>query len=248
MNRLPRRAENPPERTAPRQQGGDRQGQGDPAVARGGARSRRRRGGAGGGQASRCAPSRAAQLVRAEIQPRLRGDRPRALRPRGSRQREGGARAGRRPRPFPRRARLWQTGRRVAPEMTMRTAYASGLLLATTLLLRPAAARADAPLEAGRVYVASDGITIAVVPLKPRTDNKALVRVTGSGTPFDDKVILHERNDDGGGKVQYVDDGARSLPGTRSPSRRRRRRGRSRSICPGNATSRSSTTSARAPR
>ena len=44
----------------------------------------------------------------------------------------------------------------------MRTALAGGLLLATTLLLAPAAARADVPLEAGRVYVASDGIAIAV--------------------------------------------------------------------------------------
>jgi hypothetical protein len=88
--------------------------------------------------------------------------------------------------------------------MTMRAANAPGLFLATLLLLAPAAARADAPLEAGRVYVASDGIAIAVVPLKPRTDNKALVRVTGSGTAFDDKVILHERNDDGSGKIAYV--------------------------------------------
>jgi hypothetical protein len=78
-------------------------------------------------------------------------------------------------------------------------------LLATTLLLAPPAARAaDAPLEPGRVYVAGDGTAIAVIPLKPRTDNKALVRVTGSGTPFDDKVILHERTDNGGGKIAYV--------------------------------------------
>ena len=41
------------------------------------------------------------------------------------------------------------------------------------------------------------------MPLKPRTDNKALVRVTGSGTVFDDKVIPHERGDGDGGKVAY---------------------------------------------
>jgi hypothetical protein len=77
------------------------------------------------------------------------------------------------------------------------------LLLAMPLLLAPAAARADAPVEPGRVYVGGDGVTIAVVPLKPRTDNKALVRVTGSGTAFDDKVIPHERGDGDGGKVAY---------------------------------------------
>lgn len=74
------------------------------------------------------------------------------------------------------------------------------LLLATALA--PGAARADAPVEPGRVYVGGDGITVAVVPLKPRADNKALVRVTGSGTVFDDKAILHERAD-GDGKVAY---------------------------------------------
>jgi len=81
----------------------------------------------------------------------------------------------------------------------MRTAN----LLLLTLALAPAAARAaDSPVEPGRVYVSGDGVTVAVVPLKPRTDNKALVRVTGSGTAFDDKAILYQR-DDGDGKVQY---------------------------------------------
>ena len=86
----------------------------------------------------------------------------------------------------------------------MATATFPGLLLlAIPLLLAPAAARADAPVEPGRVYVGGDGVTIAVVPLKPRTDGKALVRVTGSGTAFDDKVIPHERGDGDGGKVAY---------------------------------------------
>jgi len=77
-------------------------------------------------------------------------------------------------------------------------------LLLLMLALAPALARAaDAPVEPGRVYVGGDGVAIAVVPLKPRTDGKALVRVTGSGTVFDDKAILHERGDGDGGKVQY---------------------------------------------
>jgi hypothetical protein len=88
---------------------------------------------------------------------------------------------------------------------TAPTANARWLLLAMPLLLllAPAAVRADAPVEAGRVYVGGDGVTIAVVPLKPRTDGKALVRVTGSGTVFDDKVIPHDRGDGDGGKVAY---------------------------------------------
>ena len=71
------------------------------------------------------------------------------------------------------------------------------------MVLPPPAARADAPVEPGRVYVGGDGVTVAIVPLKPRTDNKVLVRVTGSGTAFDDKAILHERGDGDGGKVAY---------------------------------------------
>jgi hypothetical protein len=71
------------------------------------------------------------------------------------------------------------------------------------LLLAIGAVRGDTPVEPGRVYVGGDGITVAVVPLKPRAYNKALVRVTGSGTVFDDKAILHERGDGDGGKVAY---------------------------------------------
>jgi hypothetical protein len=85
----------------------------------------------------------------------------------------------------------------------MRTGNARRLLVATALLLAPAAARGESPVEPGRVYVGGDGVTISVVPLKPRTDNKALVRVTGSGTVFDDKVIPHERGDGDRGKVSY---------------------------------------------
>jgi len=84
----------------------------------------------------------------------------------------------------------------------IKTATVRGLLLATALLPAPAA-RADSPVEAGRVYVGGDGITLAIVPLKPKTDNKVLVRVTGSRTVFDDKAIVHERGDGDAGKVSY---------------------------------------------
>jgi len=84
----------------------------------------------------------------------------------------------------------------------MRTCKARSLLLALALLTPSAARAADAPFEPGRVYVGGDGVTIAIVPLKPKTDNKALVRVSGSGTVYDDKAILHDR-EDVGGKVAY---------------------------------------------
>jgi len=91
--------------------------------------------------------------------------------------------------------------------MRARPDVRSLLILATLLsptLLSPAAARAaDAPVEPGRVYVGSDGLVLAIVPLKPRADNKVLVRVTGSHTAFDDKAILHTRDDSDGGKVAY---------------------------------------------
>jgi hypothetical protein len=86
----------------------------------------------------------------------------------------------------------------------MRSANVRWLLLAA--VLAPGAARAgasaDAPVEAGRVFASSDGVTLAIVPLKPAADHQVLVRVTGSGGAFDNKVILHERSD-ADGKVVY---------------------------------------------
>ena len=49
---------------------------------------------------------------------------------------------------------------------TAPTANLRWLFLAMPLLLAPAAARADAPVEPGRVYVGGDGVTIAVVPVR----------------------------------------------------------------------------------
>jgi hypothetical protein len=76
-------------------------------------------------------------------------------------------------------------------------------LLLLAIALSPTMARAQAPVEPGRVYVGGDGITLAIVPLKPKADNKVLVRVTGSRTVFDDKAIVHTRGDGDGGKVAY---------------------------------------------
>src|SRR4029078_6506595 len=175
--------------------------EGGGAVARGRARSRRRGGGPGCGQATGGGLPRPAQSLYAEVEPRLRPDGARALRAGGSRQRQGRPRAGGEERPRPGRARLWQTRRRPALRI-MRTCKARSLLLALALLMPSAARAADAPFEPGRVYVGGDGVTIAIVPLKPKTDNKALGRVYGSGTVHDEKAILHH-GEDGGGKVAY---------------------------------------------
>jgi hypothetical protein len=53
-------------------------------------------------------------------------------------------------------------------------------------------ARAAAPgTEGGKVYAGDDGVEVAIVILKPRSDNQALVRVTGASSELDGKVRLH---------------------------------------------------------
>jgi hypothetical protein len=76
-------------------------------------------------------------------------------------------------------------------------------IVGLALLLAAAPARAESPVEPGKVFVGAEGVTVAVVPLKPRTDKKVLVRVTGSGTVFDDKVILHKLEDSDGRRTNY---------------------------------------------
>jgi hypothetical protein len=71
------------------------------------------------------------------------------------------------------------------------------------LLLAAASARADSPVEPGKVFVGGEGVSVAVVPLKPRANKKVLVRVTGSGTVFDDKVILHKLEDADSRRINY---------------------------------------------
>ena len=81
---------------------------------------------------------------------------------------------------------------------------ARGATIAMALLLLAAAsARADSPVEAGKVFVGGEGVSVAVVPLKPRADKKVLVRVTGSGTVFDDKVMLHKLEDADSRRISY---------------------------------------------
>ena len=59
-------------------------------------------------------------------------------------------------------------------------------------------------------------MTVAIVPLKPRAEHKVLVRITGSGTAFDDKAIPHTVDDSGGTRINY-ETSYRGRAGSRSP-------------------------------
>ena len=75
-----------------------------------------------------------------------------------------------------------------------------GLVLA---IATGGAARAESPVEPGKLFVGPEGMTVAIVPLKPRTERKVLVQVTGSGTAFDGKALPHTVEDSGGTRVNY---------------------------------------------
>lgn len=59
-------------------------------------------------------------------------------------------------------------------------------------ILAPQLARADAPIEAGKVYTGAEGVRVAVVPLKPKSDNRAIVSVSGTDSEFDGVAQLVE--------------------------------------------------------
>jgi len=71
---------------------------------------------------------------------------------------------------------------------------------------RPAAedARAERPLKPGKTYVGPDGITLAMLPLAPEGEHKVLLRVGGSGSLFDGKVMAHTVEQQSDGDVNYV--------------------------------------------
>jgi len=52
--------------------------------------------------------------------------------------------------------------------------------------------RADGPVEAGKVFVGDEGLTVVIVPLKPRADGNVLVQISKSGTELDGKVVPHK--------------------------------------------------------
>jgi hypothetical protein len=109
-----------------------------------------------------------------------------------SRQRQGGAGAGRSGGARPGGARLPQVGNGAAMR-TRAIGRVLGLVLVAGVVLGAAApARADSPVEPGKVFTGDEGLTVAIVPLRPRADGKVLVQVTGSGGDFDGKVIPHK--------------------------------------------------------
>jgi hypothetical protein len=71
------------------------------------------------------------------------------------------------------------------------------------LVMATASARAESAVEPGKLFVGPEGMTVAIVPLKPRGDRKVLVQVTGSGSPFDGKALPHTVEDSGGSRVNY---------------------------------------------
>ncbi|AGC48017.1 hypothetical protein MYSTI_06744 [Myxococcus stipitatus DSM 14675] len=67
-------------------------------------------------------------------------------------------------------------------------------LFVTTLLLGATSSLA-APVEDGKVYVGREGEEVAVVPLTPRSSKKFLLRVKGTGSDLDGKVLPYVLKD-----------------------------------------------------
>jgi hypothetical protein len=58
-------------------------------------------------------------------------------------------------------------------------------------------ARAAAPVEEGKVFSGPEGEQVAVVPLSPVESKKALLRVQGTGSELDGKVLPYDVNESG---------------------------------------------------
>src|SRR5215471_1734380 len=56
----------------------------------------------------------------------------------------------------------------------------------------PSPVAAESPVEPGKVFVGDEGLAVAIVPVKPQSDGKVLIQITGSGSAFDGKVIPHK--------------------------------------------------------
>jgi hypothetical protein len=65
-------------------------------------------------------------------------------------------------------------------------------------MLCSVAAHADTPVERGKVFTGPEGIRVEVVPLKPASGNKVLLRFVGIGGPWEGKVLLHELEEHSG--------------------------------------------------
>ncbi len=77
-------------------------------------------------------------------------------------------------------------------------------MVVTLAALGAAPARAAAPVEAGKAFSGPEGEEVALVPLTPREDKKFLVRVQGTGTEFDGKVLPHTAYDSSSGGTVRV--------------------------------------------
>ena len=64
-------------------------------------------------------------------------------------------------------------------------------------------ARAAAPVEAGKVFSGPEGEQVALVLLSPVESKKALLRVQGTGSELDGKVLPHDVNESGA-SVHYT--------------------------------------------
>lgn len=71
-----------------------------------------------------------------------------------------------------------------------------GLVLALPVL-------AESPVESGKVFSGDEGIRVVVVPLKPASDKKAIVSVSGTQSEFDGKAQLCEVVSAGGSDTDY---------------------------------------------
>ncbi|MET0402920.1 MAG: hypothetical protein ABW123_10975 [Cystobacter sp.] len=76
-------------------------------------------------------------------------------------------------------------------------------LFAVVAVLGTGAAKAAAPIAPGKVFVGSEGEQVAVVPLTPEEDKKALLLVQGTGSELDGKVLPYDVEQKGQ-DVRYV--------------------------------------------
>lgn len=79
------------------------------------------------------------------------------------------------------------------------------VILAAIILvtLADSSARAAAPVEAGKVFVGKDGEQVAVIPLSPLEDKKAILFVQGTDSELDGRVLPYDI-EQSGQDVRYI--------------------------------------------
>jgi hypothetical protein len=61
---------------------------------------------------------------------------------------------------------------------------------------------AASPVEAGKVYSGDEGVEVSIVPLAPRSKNKAIILIKGTDSELDGKALLHDV-ETSGDRVDY---------------------------------------------